>query len=157
MVGRLSTVPTRHCVVGPAWKAGKMSTCRWPGICRWWRTRTMSALRFMVMMILTQAGWNAQASAAEPLTDATKIRALSREEAARALPVKLTGVVIYNGWYSLVLHDGKSSVFLDFEHAQKQGVWKGAFPDLRSIEPGIGVEVEGVTDPGGFSPMVLVA
>lgn len=134
-----------------------MSTCRWPGICRWWRTRTMTALRFMVMMILTQAGWSAQASAAEPLTDAMKIRALSREEAARALPVKLTGVVIYNGWYSLVLHDGKSSVFLDFEHAQKQGVWKGKFPDLRSIEPGIGVEVEGVTDPGGFSPMVLVA
>ena len=111
----------------------------------------------MVMLILAQAGLVPRAFAVEPLTDVAKIRSLSREETARALPVKLSGVVIYNGWYSLVLHDGKSSIFLDFEHAQKQGVWKGAFPDLRSFEPGMGVEVEGVTDPGGFSPMVLVA
>ncbi len=111
----------------------------------------------MLMLVLAQAGWNACASASEPLTQVERIRALSREETARALPVKLSGVVIFNGWTSLVMHDGKSSIYLDFEHAQKQGVWKGGLPDLRNFGPGIGVEIEGVTDPGGFSPMVMVA
>lgn len=111
----------------------------------------------MILLLLAQASLVLCAYAIEPLVDVERIRSLSREETARALPVKLRGVVIYNGWLNLVMHDGKSSIFLDFQHAQKQGVWKGALPDLRGFEPGIGVEVEGVTDPGGFSPMVLVA
>lgn len=108
------------------------------------------------MMILAQAGLVMCASAAEPLTQVEHIRALSREETARALPVKLTGVVIYNGWQDLVLHNGKAAIFLDFRFARAQGVWKEPLPDLRKFVPGTGVEVEGVTDPGGFSPMVLV-
>ncbi len=114
-------------------------------------------MRFIVMVLSALAGWATQISAAEPLTDVTKIRSLTREETARALPVKLSGVVIYNGWQNLVLHDGKSSIFLDFEYAKKQGVWKGTIPNLSAILPGAGLEIEGVTDPGGFSPMVLVS
>jgi signal transduction histidine kinase len=117
----------------------------------------MTALRFLVMLVMAQAGLMTPASALEPLTQVEKIRSLSREETAQALPVKLTGVVIYNSWSSLVLHDGKASIYLDFEHASRKGVWNGNFPNLRSIEPGTGVEVEGLTDPGGFSPMVMVA
>ncbi len=114
-------------------------------------------IRFIFILVIARAGLVACVSAEEPLTQVKLIRSLSNEEAARALPVKLTGVVIYNGWYSLVLHDGTSSIYLDFEHAQKQGIWKGPLPDLSSFMPGAGIEVEGFTDPGGFSPMVLVA
>lgn len=117
----------------------------------------ISALRFMIPLFLAQAGAILCAAEPEPLTDITKIRALSREETAQALPVKLTGVVIYNGWQSFVVHDGTSSIYVDFQFAQKQGVWKGRIPNLAGIIPGAGVEIEGVTDPGGFSPMVLVA
>lgn len=108
------------------------------------------------MLVLAQAGLLTCASAMEPLVDVEKIRALSREETAQALPVKLSGVVIHKGWQDLVLHDGKASIFLDFHFAQAQGVWKGPLPDFRKFVPGTGVEIEGVTDPGGFSPMVLV-
>ncbi len=113
-------------------------------------------LRTAVVLIIAQAGMLALGSTAEPLTQVERIRALSREETARALPVKLAGVVIYKGWQNLVLHDGKASVFLDFGFAQPKGVWKGPLPNLGDIKPGVGLEVEGVTDPGGFSPMVLV-
>ncbi|MEI6175261.1 MAG: sensor histidine kinase [Verrucomicrobiota bacterium] len=54
------------------------------------------------------------------------------------------------------MHDGKAAIYLDFGFAQAQGVWKGPLPDLEKLAPGTGVEIEGVTDPGGFSPMVLV-
>jgi len=117
----------------------------------------------MFMLVLAQTGGASRASAvephtqAEPLTQVEKIRALTREEAGKALPVKLTGVVVYQGASSLVLHDGKASIFLDFVFAQAQGVWNDPLPDLEKLEPGTGVEIEGVTDPGGFSPMVLVA
>lgn len=116
----------------------------------------------MFMLVLAQAGGAFRASAAEtptqaePLTKVEQIRGLSREETTRALPVKLTGVVIYNGWHDLVLHDGKAAIFLDFRFAKAQGVWEEPLPDLSKFVPGTGVEVEGVTDPGGFSPMVLV-
>ncbi len=108
------------------------------------------------MMVLAQAGLVTCASAVEPLSQVEQIRCLSREQTARALPVKLTGVVIYRRSQNLVMHDGKAAIYLDFGFAQAQGVWKGPLPDLEKLEPGTGVEIEGVTDPGGFSPMVLV-
>ncbi|MEI7907992.1 MAG: sensor histidine kinase [Verrucomicrobiota bacterium] len=94
--------------------------------------------------------------AAEPITRVAVLRGLPREGAAKALAVKLTGVVTYMGWENFVMHDGDASVFVDFHFSRAKGYWQGAVPDLTSLEPGAGVEVEGVTDPGGFSPMVLV-
>ncbi len=119
--------------------------------------RMIAAFRFMILLFLAQAGLAERASAGEPLIQVERIRSLTREQAALALPVKLTGVVIYKGWHELVLHDGKASIFLDFRFARAQGVWKGPPPDLQKLVPGTVVEIEGVTDPGGFSPMVLVA
>ena len=92
----------------------------------------------------------------EPITRVAVVRGLPREASAKALAVKLTGVLTYMGWENFVMHDGEASIFVDFHFAQAKGYWKGAVPDLMGLEPGAGVEVEGVTDPGGFSPMVLV-
>lgn len=116
-----------------------------------------AGLRLIVMLLLAHAGLVTSAPAGEPLVDVAKIRSLSREEAAQALPVKLTGVVIYRGWNDLVLHDGKESIYLDFRFSQAKGVWKGNIPNMNGFGPGTGLVVEGVTDPGGFSPMVMVS
>jgi len=114
-------------------------------------------LRRISLLVLALAGHAACAPATEPLTNAFEIRSLSRDETAASLPVKLTGVVIHSGWEDIVIHDGTASIFLDFRFAQKRGVWKGALPDLSQLVPGTGLAVEGVTDPGGFSPMVMVS
>lgn len=107
-------------------------------------------------MILAQAGLAPLAAAIEPIIQVERIRSLLREDAARALPVKLTGVVTYLGWEDFVLHDGKESIFADLRFSKARGFWKGPVPDLSGLVPGSKVELEGVTDPGGFSPMVLV-
>ncbi len=114
-------------------------------------------LRLMVLLFLVLAGSITLTSAVETLVDVQKIRSLSREQAAHAIPIRLSGVVVYNGLNDLVLHDGKESVYLDFRFSKEQGVWRGANPNLSKFVPGTGVVVEGVTDPGGFSPMVLVS
>lgn len=117
----------------------------------------MSAQRLLTVLVLAYAGLLSCVMAEEPLVDVAKIRSLSREQTAKGLPVKLSGVVVYQGWQNFVLHDGQSSIFVDFEYAQKQGVWKGEFPDFLKIVAGTEVEIEGITDPGGFSPMVLAS
>jgi signal transduction histidine kinase len=113
--------------------------------------------RLLTLLILAQPGLAQSPLGTEPLNQVSQIRILSREDAARALPVKLTGVVVYIGWKHLVIHDGQFSIFVDFRFAQKEGVWKGPLPDLRELKPGNHLEIEGVTDPGGFSPMILAA
>ena len=114
-------------------------------------------LRLFVMLALWCAGIASRGVAdAAPLTSVPAIRDLSREEAAKALPVKLTGVVVYAGWDHFVLHDGVAAVFADLHFAKAKGLWKGAMPDLKDLRPGTEIEIEGATDPGGYSPMVLV-
>jgi len=121
-------------------------------------TQIVATIRWLCLLLLgAQAGIALSANIPAPLTQVEQIRSLSRKEAARALPVQLRGVVVYHGWNALVLHDGKASVFLDFRYAQAQGVWRAKLPDLNKIPPGTALEVAGVTNPGGFSPMVLVA
>jgi signal transduction histidine kinase len=93
---------------------------------------------------------------AEPITSVEILRGMSREDAAKALPVKLTGVVTYLGWENFVVHDGHASIFADFRFSKAKGFWKGPMPNFEGVEPGAGVELEGVTDPGGSSPMVFV-
>jgi len=126
---------------------------------RWSTHLFMASFRVIVLLALTLTGLadpSGAASAAEPVTSVEILRGLSREDAAKALPVRLTGVVIYLGWEHFVIHDGRASVFADFRFSRVKGFWKGRVPDLRELQPGAGVEIEGVTDPGGFSPMVLV-
>jgi signal transduction histidine kinase len=91
-----------------------------------------------------------------PVSRVAEIRAYAPEQAARGIPVRITGVITYLGWENFVVHDGESSIFADFRYARRMGLWKGPEPELDALAPGAGIEVTGITDPGGFSPMVLV-
>jgi signal transduction histidine kinase len=79
------------------------------------------------------------------LTTAKQIHYLIREEAKRAYPVRIRGVVISTiSWRnSFVLQDATHGVFV-------QGILAANPPHLGDI-----FEVEGVTDPGDFAPTVL--
>lgn len=118
----------------------------------------MASFRVIVvaLALIGVAPYSSADPAVEPIDSVEILRGLSPEDAAKALPVKLTGVVTYLGWQDFVIHDGQASIFADFRFSQTKGFWKGPIPDLTELKPGAGVEIEGVTDPGGFSPMVLV-
>ena len=116
----------------------------------------MLRLRWIALTLLAALAVPLSADPVTPLTQVATIRGLTREDAAKALPVKITGVVTYVGWENFVVHDGETSIFADFRFSKAKGRWLEEIPDLTKITPGDGVEVEGFSDPGGFSPMVLV-
>jgi signal transduction histidine kinase len=91
-----------------------------------------------------------QGAASEPaatnlLTNAAQVRALSPQEAARRLPVRLRGVFMGQtsaAEMGFVIADQTVGIYL-------QGPLAGG-----RFERGDVVEVEGTTDPGGFAPFV---
>jgi hypothetical protein len=70
----------------------------------------MNLSAWLLVFALSIVGSTIGMSTKQPITEVEKIRTLSREEAARALPVRLTGAVTYCGWEKLVIHDGQPSV-----------------------------------------------
>jgi signal transduction histidine kinase len=81
-----------------------------------------------------------------PLTNATQVRLLRHDEAAQALPVRLTGVVVGDAepeGRGFVIWDGTESIYL-----------LGESNLVSSLTRGDKVEIEGYSDPGGFAPFV---
>jgi signal transduction histidine kinase len=83
----------------------------------------------------------------EPLRSIARIRALSPEEAARNLPVAIEAMVTYydSPRPSLLAHDGSEGIFVPLSATLKE---RPAFG------PGSRLLIEGVTQPGGFLPIV---
>ena len=79
------------------------------------------------------------------LTTAAGVRSLSAPEAARGLPVKLRGVVTF---YDETLY----SRFVQDETA---GIYLRELNNMPPLLPGQVVEVEGVTGPGEYAPVIL--
>lgn len=88
----------------------------------------------------------ADLAASAILTNAAQVRALTAEEAARHLAVRLRGVFLGQtgaGDMGFVIADATEGIYLQ------------APPGLESVfRLGDVVEAEGVTDPGGFAPFV---
>ncbi|MDR3458109.1 MAG: sensor histidine kinase [Verrucomicrobiae bacterium] len=89
----------------------------------------------------------AQAPVPTVLTNASQIRNLAVAEAARAMPVHLQGVVLADsaGGNSLVIQDESEAIYLTGSPSAVSRYHRG---DL--------VEITGVTDPGGFAPIVTI-
>ncbi|MFM2295665.1 MAG: hypothetical protein RLZZ350_2078 [Verrucomicrobiota bacterium] len=79
-------------------------------------------------------------------TNASQIRALTQDEAAQKFPVQLRGVVVDEGIGGCVIHDGTAGIYL-----------AGAPELIQPLRRRDLVTVEGVTDPGGFAPIVAVS
>lgn len=93
-------------------------------------------------------GETQQVEKVPPITEAAAVRALLAEEAAKELPVRLRGVVTFFDpvrRYAF-LQDATAGIFF----------WPGALtlPGPLALAMGELVEIEGVTLPGGFAPMV---
>jgi signal transduction histidine kinase len=84
-----------------------------------------------------------------PLTNAVQIRDLTTAEASRALPARLRGVVI-----GFPAPSPRALAIAD----QTAGIYITSPPDLRlDYRHGDLVEIEGVTDPGEFAPIILAS
>jgi len=85
-----------------------------------------------------------------------EIRKLDRETAAKAFPVRITGVVVWQMDWSFFIHDGSDSIWVSFSPDPGPYKWTGPIPPLDDWQPGSRVAIQGHTDPGGFAPMVLL-
>ncbi len=77
------------------------------------------------------------------LTNAAQVRALSYDEALARRPVRLRGVVTGEGSTGMVIQDGTAGIFINQNKLDISWARRG---DL--------VEVDGVSDPGQFAPVV---
>ena len=89
-----------------------------------------------------------------PLTSIATIRRLTRNEADRALPVRLEGVCVWSGpGGNFVISGGDESIWVDPASATEQGLL-GKECDANLITPGTSMEIEGVTNKGGYGPVI---
>src|SRR5215813_7154648 len=80
------------------------------------------------------------------LTNSEQVHRLTREEAGRAIPARIRGVVtcILPGSEAIVIQDSTRGIYVD-----QLGVALSA-----STRVGDLLEIHGVTDPGGFAPQL---
>ena len=93
-----------------------------------------------------------------PLTDCAAIRALSREVAARGLPVQLRGQVTFtypNKDGGTVVESGGEGIYVDAQSARASGLMPADASWPETLVRGALVELSGVTGPGHFAPVIF--
>jgi signal transduction histidine kinase len=106
----------------------------------------------LLLHLATLAIGTAAAELPVPLTRIAEIRRLSREDAAKALPVKISGVSLWTGLWAVVVDDGEQSIWVPIQQKNGRGIFDFSQVDC---QPGSHLEIEGVTDPGGYAPIVI--
>lgn len=93
-------------------------------------------------------------ASATPISSIQDIRRLSRDEAAMALPVRISGTCIYEANGEFFVHDGKHGIWVSSLTSKSRGLLRDA-SGLAGLERGKTLEVEGVTDPGSYARQIL--
>ena len=100
-----------------------------------------------VLVLLATFGLavSSRAQIPEPLTNCLTVKSLSMELAAQSRPVRLRGIVT------------AMNPVMQFMYVQDDtgGVYVDGYEEQSAVDIGDLTEIEGVTDPGGYSPMVV--
>ena len=95
------------------------------------------------------------AEEAPVITQIAEVSALSRGQAAAALPVRIRGVVTWANTRGCFVDDGERGIWVDIDMGLSSASGMAGKPLLAESEPGALVEFEGVTDPGGYAPIIV--
>ncbi len=107
------------------------------------------------VLLLTDACGTAL-QAAEPITCIADIRSLSRAELDQARPVRVHGVVTWqNGRGQFTVQDDTAGLLVNLAQARRRQPWRGDEAIIDQIREGLELEVDAVTDPGGYAPVLL--
>jgi signal transduction histidine kinase len=107
----------------------------------------------MVLGLMRSLIFGAESPAAQ-ITRIEDIRRLSQEKAARSHPVKISGVCAFSYNGDLVVHDGSHGIWIGVGASRSRGLLQSA-DEFDSCAVGTAVEIDGVTDPGGYAPQIL--
>ena len=89
------------------------------------------------------------------ITRIAEVSALSREQAAAALPVRIRGVITWSNTRGCFVDDGERGIWVDIDMGLSSAPGMAGPPPLAESDPGALVEFEGVTDPGGYAPIIV--
>jgi hypothetical protein len=82
------------------------------------------------------------------------VRSFPFAELATNPPVRIRGVVTLRDESTVVIQDDTAGIYVNFAFAHDRGVRTDSrTPD--AVQVGVEVEIEGLIDPGGFSPPVM--
>jgi len=96
------------------------------------------------------------ASAAEPLTRIADVRTLTREQAAQARPVHVRGVVTWSSSSeTFAVQDDSAGIWVSLNDARSRKLWRGDNLAAGQVREGMEVEINGVSDRGGYAPVIL--
>jgi signal transduction histidine kinase len=108
-------------------------------------------LRTLCGAILACAGAWCGAGEIQPIA---VVRSLPVAELATNPPVRIRGVVTLRSDEHVVIQDDTAGIYVNFGFAHDRGVrTDGGIPD--AVQVGVEVEIDGLIDPGGFSPPVM--
>lgn len=112
---------------------------------------------FLAGALLIGWGGPVVAPAAEPILRIAEIRALPRSEAAKALPVRVRGVVTWRDqrFRNFTLQDESAGIWVLVREAKNLPLSTGDGVELQNIREGTELEIVGVTNAGGFSPVIV--
>ncbi len=92
------------------------------------------------------------------ITTIAEIRQLSKDRALQGLPVRIRGTVTYRTTEPLkmfVVDDGVAGVYCNVSLAQERALFQMSGEEAGRLRAGDQVEVEGVSDPGNYSPVIV--
>lgn len=92
------------------------------------------------------------------LTNCAAIHTLPRDVAERRLPVRVRGVVTlaFPGQYNnFVIQDDTAGIFVGTGQTEAAGLPGADLHGLERVEPGMIVELTGITGPGAFAPVIV--
>jgi signal transduction histidine kinase/CheY-like chemotaxis protein/HPt (histidine-containing phosphotransfer) domain-containing protein len=113
--------------------------------------RSVTSVAWSALLLATAAGWgcvsDSRTAMRTQITSIEQVRTLSLQEADRAHPVRLRGVVAYHHSVSdqIVLLGGDGGIFVDMSQARAP------------VTVGHNVEIEGVTARGDATPIVVAS
>lgn len=93
---------------------------------------------------------------AEPINRIAEVRGLSREEAAEARPVHVTGVVTWRSPEGpIIVQDASAGIWVGVGRAKKNQLWAMDDSAIELLRVGQRVEIDGISDPAGYAPVIL--
>lgn len=109
----------------------------------------MNLARIVTALMILSASLTICSGQKLPMTKVAEIRRLSRDAAAQAVPVKITGVCVsYFCWTNsraLVINDGEESIWVRFPSTGS---------NFSNVHRGAQLVVQGLTDPGAYAPAI---
>jgi signal transduction histidine kinase len=95
--------------------------------------------------------------AENPVSRIADIRGLSSDEAARNLPVRVRGVVQWasgGAFFAFTVADDSAAIYVSTVQPLSKGKWSPPGVESTNLQPGLEVEVDGVTRMGGYAPII---